>query len=77
MFSDNASVFKAAANLLSKVLNSSQLANSLRKRGINWTFVSPYAPGQAGSWESLVKLFKNVLCKVKGEARRLPSLIEL
>ena len=74
MFSDNASILR---KLQTNYLSLPQLANSLRKSGINWTFVPSYAPGEAGSWKSLAKLFKNVLYKAMGEARRLPSLIEL
>ena len=35
MFSDNASTFKAAANLLPQLLNSSEFVNSLRKKNRN------------------------------------------
>ena len=51
----------------------SELNNSLRRRNIMWSRIPPYAPSQAGSWESMVKLFRRVM----GEVRRKPSLIEL
>ena len=37
----------------------------------------PYAPSQGGSWESIVKLFKNALRRVIAETRRKPLLIKL
>ena len=70
MFSDNASTFKAAANLLSQLLNSNEFVNSLWKKNINWVDIPPYAPSQGGSWESLGKLFKGILNRVMGEVRR-------
>ena len=44
---------------------------------INWVNIPPYAPSQSGSWESMVKLFKNALNRVLGESRHKPTLIEL
>ena len=70
MFPDNASTFKAAANLLPQLLNSNEFVNSLRKKNINGVNIPLYAPSQGGSWESLVKLFKGVLNRVMGEVRR-------
>ena len=59
------------------IIGSTEFHNSLRQRNINWVRISAYAASQAGSWESMIKLFKNALHQVMGEARRKPSLIEL
>ena len=75
--SDNGSTFSAAADRLPSVLDSTEFQNSLRKRGINWVKIPPYAPSQVGSWEIMVKLFKNALERVLQDVRRRPSLIEL
>ena len=77
IFSDNASTFCAAANVLPGLLDSTKFANSVREKGINWVKIPPYAPSQGGVWESIVKLFKNALLQVMGRARRKPTLIEL
>ena len=77
MFSDNGSTFCAAADRLPKLLDSTDFENDLRKRNINWVRIPHYAPSQGGSWEIMVKLFKNTLGRVIGEARRKPSLIKL
>ena len=75
--SDNGSTFSAAADRLPSLLDSTGFKNSLRKRGINWVKIPPYAPSQGGSWEIMVKLFKNALGRVLQDVRRRPSLIEL
>ena len=77
VFSDNGSTFCAAAERLPSLLTSTNFHNSLRRRGINWIKIPPYALSQGGSWESMVKLFINALGRVIGEARRKPLLIEL
>ena len=77
IYSDNGSTFCAAAEQLSTLLGSTEFHNSLRKRNINWVRIPPYAPSQGGSWESMVKLFKNALGHILGNARRKPSLVEL
>ena len=77
IFFDNGTTFCAAAEKLPSHLGSTEFHNSLHKRNIIWLRISLYAPSQAGSWESMVKLFKNVLSRVIGEVRRKPSLIEL
>ena len=77
VFLDNGSTFCAAAERLPSLLTSTEFHNSLRRRGINCIKIPPYAPSQGGSWESMVKLFKNALGRVIGEARRKLSLIEL
>ena len=77
VYSDNGSTFCAAAEQLPKLINSTDLHNSLRKRNINWVKIPSYAPSQGGSWESMVKLIKNSLGRVLEGVRRKPSLIEL
>ena len=77
IYSDNGSTFCAAAEALPKLLDSSEFVNSVRKRGINWIRIPPYAPSQGGSWEIMVKLFKTTLRRIIGHARRIPTLIEL
>ena len=76
IFSDSASTFCAAANVLPELLDSTEFANSVRQKGINWVKIPLYAPSQGGVWESMVKLSKNALLQVMGRARRKPTLIE-
>ena len=76
-FSDNGSTFCAASEKLPDLLSSTKFHNALRKSNINWVKIPPYSPSQGGSWESMVKLFKNALAKVLSNTRCLPSLIEL
>ena len=71
------STFCAAAEQLPSLLTSTEFHISLRRRGNKWIKMPPYAPSQGVSCESVVKLFKNALGRVIGEARRKPSLIEL
>ena len=77
VFSDNGSTFCAAAERLPSLLTSTEFHNSLCWRGIKWVKIPLYAPSQEGSWERMVKLFKNALGRGIGEARRKPSLMEL
>ena len=77
IYSDNASTFRAASDKLPELLSSTEFCNALRRTNINWIFIPPYAPSQGGSWESMVKLFKNALGRVLEQIRRKPSLIEL
>ena len=65
---------------LKNCLNSLLLLSSVMSCAnldINCIKIPPYSPSQGGSWESMVKLFKNSLSKVLFDARRKPSLIEL
>ena len=77
VYSDNSSTFPAAADWLSSLLGSSEFCNSLRKRNINWVKIPLYSPSQGGSWESMVKLFKDAFNRVLDQSRRKPSLIEI
>ena len=44
IYSDNGSTFQVASKALPKLLQSTELRNSLRKKGIRWEFIPPYAP---------------------------------
>ena len=49
LYSDNGITFCAAADVLPKLINSTEFNNAIRKRGINWVRIPPYAPFQGGS----------------------------
>jgi len=74
MYSDNGTTFRAALDKLPNLLGSTQFNNFLCKRNISWVRIPPYAPSQGGSWEAMVKLFKNALYQVLDNSRRKPSL---
>ena len=76
IFSDYGSTFCAAAEALPKLLDSSEFVNSVRKCGINWVTIPPYAPSQGGSWEIMVKLFITTLWRIIEHACRKLTLIE-
>ena len=57
-FSDNGKMFCAAEKQLPLIIDSTEFYDSLRQRNINWVRIPAYAPSQAGSWESMVKLLK-------------------
>ena len=77
IYSDNGTTFQAAAKILLKLLESTELKNSLRKRGINWEFIPPYAPAQGGAWEAMVKQIKHVISNILEKSQRGPSFVEL
>ena len=77
IYSDNGSTFQAASKVLPDLVKSPKLKNALRKKGINWEFIPPYAPSQGGSWESMVKQIKRILQRTLDPAAHTPSLIEL
>ena len=64
IYSDNGITFQAAAKVLPKLLESTELKNSLRKKGIDWEFIPPYAPAQNGVWEAMVKQIKHVIANI-------------
>ena len=76
-YSDNGATFKAAADILPKLLKSEGLQSFCRKQGIFWEFIPPYSPAQGGAWESLVKLFKRTLLEIGKFTQRTPNLVEL
>ena len=49
IFSDNGSSFPAASKALPDLLKPHELRNLLRKKGIRWEFIPPYASAQGGS----------------------------
>ena len=71
VYSENGSTFWTAADWLSSLLGSTEFYNSLRKRNINWVKIPLYSSSQGGSWESMVKLFKDAT------SRRKPSITEI
>ena len=77
IYSDNGTTFQAAAKVLPKLLESTELKNSLRKKGIDWEFIPPYAPAQGGAWEAMVKQIKHVIANVLEKSQRRPSFVEL
>ena len=77
MYADKGSTFCTTAEQISMLLVSTEFHNSLRKRNINWVRIPLHAPSQGGSWESMVKLFKNAFSRILGNARRKRAFIEL
>ena len=77
VYSDNSLTFRAAADRLSSLLGSTEFCNSLRLHNINWVKILPYSPSEGGSWESMVKLFKEAFNHVLDQSRRKLSLIEI
>ena len=77
IYSDNGSTFQAAAKALPELLKAPELKNALRKRGIKWEFIPPYAPSQAGSWVSMIKQIKLILHRTLDTAAHIPRVMEL
>ena len=77
IYHDNGTTFQAAAKVLPKLLESTELKNSFRKKGINWEFIPPYAPAQGGAWEAMVKQIKHVIANILEKSQRRPSFVEL
>ena len=77
IYSDNGTTFQAAAKVLPKLLESTELKNSLCKKGIDWEFIPPYAPAQGGAWEAMVKQIKHVIANILEKSQRRPSFVEL
>ena len=61
LFSDNATNFTKAAKLLDSLAKDRQVEGELSKKGINWSFNTPYAPWKGGSYERLIGLLKHNL----------------
>ena len=55
MYLDNGTTFQAASKSFPSLLKSTGLKTFLRKQGITWEFIPPYAPAQGEAWESLEK----------------------
>ena len=72
VYSDNASYFLSASKTLKSMANNNKFISDYR---VEWRFITPRAPWQAGVWERLVGLTKSALKKVVGKS--LLSLTEL
>ena len=68
IYSDNGSTFQAAAKELPKLIEPVEIKNCLRRKGINWEFIPPYAPAQGGVWEAMVKQVKHSLLNILQES---------
>ena len=69
LVSDNASTYTAAAEELTKLLQSDHLADLLGKQGIQWRFIPKRAPWYGSWWDRLIGLTKMALKKVLGRSR--------
>ena len=69
LVSDNASTYIAAAEELTKLLQSDHLTELLGKQGVQWRFIPKRAPWYGGWWERLIGLTKMALKKVLGRSR--------
>ena len=75
MMSDNASTYTSAAEELSTLLQSEELATVLGTHGVAWKFIPKKASWFGGFWERMIGLTKNCLKKVLGRSRvSLPVL---
>ena len=77
IYSDNGSTFQAASKKLPELFYSREFQNSLRKKGIDWEFIPPYAPAQGGAWEAMVKQVKTMLFRTLEKSTRKPNFVEL
>ena len=77
IYSDNGTTFQVAATVFPKLLESTELKNSLCKKGINWEFIPPYAPAQGRALETMVKQIKHVIANILEKSQCRPSFVEL
>ena len=77
IYPDNGTTFQAAAKVLPKLLESTELKNLLCKKGFDWEFIPHYAPAQGGAWEAIVKQIKHVIANILEKSQRRPSFVEL
>ena len=66
LLSDNGSTFLAAAEELKMLLTSTELAEALAHKGVEWKFIPKRAPWFGGFWEPLIGLTKSTLKKTLG-----------
>ena len=66
LLSDNASTYLAAAEELKALFSSTDLAETLSRKGIEWKFIPKRAPWFGGFWERLIGLTKSTLKKTLG-----------
>ena len=67
IWSDNASNFKGARNILSSMLElcqSDPIQSFTSEEGIQWHFTPPASPHFGGLWEANIKSMKTILLKV-------------
>ena len=68
LISDNGSTFLAAAEELKTLFASTELSETLARKGTQWKFIPKRAPWFGGFWERLVGLTKSALKKTLGRA---------
>ena len=66
LLSDNASTYLAAAEELKYLFSSTDLSESLSRKGTEWKFIPKRAPWFGGFWERLIGLTKSTLEKILG-----------
>jgi hypothetical protein len=69
IYSDNATTFQSAANLLNKIFQDPALKNYLTDRQTIWKFITKRAPWHGGFWERLIGLTKTALRKMTGRTK--------
>ena len=67
----------AAAEELTKLLQSDHLAELLGKQGVKWRIISKRAPWYGGWWEQLIGLTKMALKKVLGRSRVTLTVLQI
>ena len=68
LMSHNGSTFLAAAEDLKTLFASTELSETLARKGTQWKFIPKRAPWFGGFWERLVELTKTALKKTLGRA---------
>ena len=68
MMSDNATTYSSAADELSKLMKSEEIATMLGQEGTVWRFIPKKAPWFGGYWERLIGLTKMAVKKTLGRA---------
>ncbi|XP_053380934.1 uncharacterized protein LOC123562061 [Mercenaria mercenaria] len=66
MMSDNATTFTSASESLKHIFQSTQVRETLSRKGTEWKFIPKRAPWYGGWWERLIGLTKIALKKVVG-----------
>ena len=68
IMSDNATTYTSAAEELSKLMKSEEIATVLGQEGTVWKFIPKRAPWFGGYWERLIGLTKMAVKKTLGRA---------
>ncbi|CAM1312777.1 Uncharacterised protein at_DN2450 [Pycnogonum litorale] len=66
VYTDNAKTFLASAKLLKSLITSNEFQESFKTHKIQFKTVPVYASWYAGSWERLIKVFKQAFYKTIG-----------